>query len=75
MMLIQRICMAFRGLGNCMSVDRAIRVRAAILLSPRQHKLHIMLNMCTIRALLHVAKNVKQVTNVLSWNRTKLRML
>lgn len=32
MMLIQRICMAFRGLGKFISVAREMRVRAAILL-------------------------------------------
>lgn len=32
MMLIQRICMAFRGLGKFISVAREMRVRAAMLL-------------------------------------------
>ena len=32
MMLIQRICIAFRGLGICRIVEVAIRVRAAMLL-------------------------------------------
>lgn len=32
MMLIQRICMAFRGFGKFISVAREMRVRAAMLL-------------------------------------------
>ena len=32
MMLIQRICIAFRGFGICKIVDVAMRVKAAMLL-------------------------------------------
>ena len=37
MMFIQRICMALRGLGSCMVVERVMRVKAAMLLK-HKHK-------------------------------------
>lgn len=38
MMLIHRICMAFRGLGRPRKVERAIRERAAMLLWTAKEK-------------------------------------
>ena len=37
MMLIHRICIAFSGFGKCITVERPMRVRAAILLQ-RGHR-------------------------------------
>lgn len=39
MMLIQRICMAFRGLGKFISVTKEMSVNAAILLDTRRGRL------------------------------------
>ena len=39
MILIHRICMALRGLGSRKRVDRAIRVRAAMLLEHKTSQL------------------------------------
>lgn len=43
-MLIHKICMAFSGLGMCITVDRVISVRAAILLKCRNTHLIICLH-------------------------------
>lgn len=43
MMLIQRICMAFRGLGKFISVTTEMRVNAAMLLRTRRGRLRLIL--------------------------------
>lgn len=62
MMLIQRICIAFNGFGKWNTVDSVIRLNAAILLKLNRFD-----------QLKFRKKQMK--TNVLSWNRTKFRML
>lgn len=70
MMLIHRICMAFRGLGKFISVAREMSVRAAMLLWSRDD---------TVNNLFNKEETVRRkracLTHVLSWKRTKFLML
>lgn len=68
MMLIHRICMAFRGLGKFISVAREMSVSAAMLLVTSRGSVKL--------SLPHLNQEAEETaSHVLSWNRTKFLML
>ena len=78
MILIHRICMALSGLGKRITVERAIRVRAAILLQwiSRAQMAHSEWTWHGYFSSIDICQFSWQTgTYVLSWNRTKFLML
>lgn len=73
MMLIHRICMALRGLGRLHTVDRVMRLKAEMLLRGHTRAGRWRLFRCVCSTCRHW--ELRALTYVLSWNRTKFLML